>query len=69
VCTVSAINDYFNRGPGINAPWTQPAMNEYKEILARLAKLDEMLQQRDCEDPAKAAWMREVEARLAELEK
>lgn len=42
--------------------------NEFKEIIRRLDDLDEKLGQPDCHDPAKAAWMREVEARLEKLE-
>ncbi len=43
-------------------------LDEFKEILRRLEALDEKLGQPDCEDPAKAAWMRGVEDRLAMLE-
>jgi hypothetical protein len=48
--------------------WTRPVFNEYQEILRRLEDLDEKLAQPDCEDPAKAAWMREVEERLTAIE-
>ena len=48
--------------------WTRPAFNEYQEILRRIADLDAKLGQPDCVDPAKEAWMREVEQRLSALE-
>lgn len=68
MCLVSVVNDYGRR----NIPagqWTNQSFNEYKEILRLLESLDAKLNQPDCEDPAKAAWMREVELRLARLEK
>jgi len=48
--------------------WTPPIWGEYQEILKRLADLDAKLGQPDCVHPAKEAWMREVEKRLAALE-
>lgn len=48
--------------------WTRPAFNEFQEILKRIDKLDTKLGQPDCVDPAKEAWMREVEERLSKLE-
>jgi hypothetical protein len=48
--------------------WTRPTFNEYQEILKRIADLDAKLDQPDCVDPAKEAWMRQVEERLAKLE-
>lgn len=67
MCSVSVIQDYMSQRT-TPAQWTRPMFNEYKEILRRLDKLDEKLGQPDCEDPAKAAWMREVETRLDKLE-
>jgi len=68
VCVTSAVFDYFGQGPGQSAPWTPAVYNEFQEILKRLEELDKKLGQPHCEDPAKAAWMREVEERLAKLE-
>lgn len=48
--------------------WTRLAFDEYQEIIRRLTELDTKLAQPDCVDPAKAAWMDEVEARLRSLE-
>jgi hypothetical protein len=67
MCSVSVIQQYMHDRTTPNQ-WTRPMFDEYKEIIRRLDKLDGALGQPDCEDPAKAAWMREVEARLAKLE-
>jgi hypothetical protein len=67
MCAVSAMGDYFRQNVSLQQ-WTRPVFSEYQEVLRRLADLDAKLGQPDCEDPAKAAWMREVEARLASLE-
>lgn len=48
--------------------WTRPAFNEYQEILKRIEALDKKLGQPDCVDPAKEAWMKQVEERLSALE-
>jgi hypothetical protein len=67
MCSVSVLHQYWkdNTQP---AQWTKPMLTEYQEVIRRLDKLDEALGQKDCIDPAKAAWMREVEARIATLE-
>lgn len=67
MCSVSVIQDYMNQRT-TPTQWTRPMFNEFKEIIRRLDDLDEKLGQPDCHDPAKAAWMREVEARLEKLE-
>lgn len=48
--------------------WTPDTFGQFQKVLKLLEKLDAKLGIPDCEDPAKAAWMREVEARLAKLE-
>lgn len=68
MCSVSVVHDYM-RTHVPQTQWTRDTFNEYQEIIRRLDVLDQKLHQPDCEDPAKAAWMREVEARLTELEK
>lgn len=39
-----------------------------KDVLTKLGEIDKKLGEPDCVDPAKEAWMREVERRLKELE-
>lgn len=68
MCVVSVVHDYMRTNVAIDQ-WTPTIFNEYHEIIRRLTELDEKLDQKDCEDPAKAAWMQEVEERLAALER
>ena len=81
MCSVSVIFDYYrdrtvpHPWPPLNvtnapAPidWTPETWKMLKEVIERLKVLDAKTGQPDCEDPAKAAWMREVEERLAKLE-
>lgn len=67
MCSVSVISEWGQTIP--MQQWTRPAFDQFKEVLDRLDILDAKLSQPDCEDPAKAAWMREVEARLEKIEK
>ena len=66
MCMVSVVSV-----AGSNVPltdWTRPAFSEYQEILKRIEALDAKLGQPDCVDPAKEAWMKQVEERLSALE-
>ena len=47
-------------------PWNVDSWAEYKELLKRAVAVDEILDQPDCEDPEKVAWMADVEATLAQ---
>ena len=67
MCSVSVVHDYFRQQTSPHE-WNRDKLNEYKEIIKRLEKLDEHFNQPDCEDPLKTAWVREVEARLEKLE-
>lgn len=67
MCAVSAMYDYGRTMIPLQ-DWTRPAFNEFQEILKRIEALDKKLGQPDCEDPTKAAWMQQVEERLAALE-
>lgn len=67
MCSVSMIQDYM-RERVAPQDWTRPVWIEYQEVLRRLEALDAKLGQPHCEDPAKAAWMREIEERLVKLE-
>lgn len=67
MCATSAIYDYFGTRPQIG--WTRDTFSDFQEIIKRLERLDAKLGEPDCDDPRKAAWMREVEARLTALEK
>jgi len=67
MCSVSVIYDYGRTQVPLTS-WTRDSWVDFKDIIRRLEALDKKLGEPDCEDPAKAAWMREVEARLAALE-
>ncbi len=68
MCAVSATHDYMSKNVPLDT-WTRSMFNEYQEIIRRLGELDEKLNQPDCPDPAKAAWMKQVEERLDTLER
>jgi len=81
MCAISVIQDYyrqrtapwppFNPTPMPSLPpidWTPETWKLLKEVLAKLEALDAKTGQPHCEDPSKAAWMRDVERRLAILE-
>ena len=76
MCVVSYISDW---GKGVTYPqpigyppyakpgivWTHDSWAEYQQLLKRAAGVDAILDQPDCEDPVKQAWMADVEATLA----
>lgn len=66
MCAVSVVLDYWGKRPEIR--WTPETFSDLKGILSKLDALDLALNQPDCHDPAKATWMRDVEARLSRLE-
>ena len=67
MCAMSVVMDYGRMRIPPNQ-WTPESFGDFKEILRRLDALDQKLGQPECHDPAKAAWMREVEERLEKLE-
>ena len=69
MCMVSFITTPTTTLPLPTFPWNHDSWADYKEIIRRLEVLDEKLGQPDCHDPAKASWMKEVEDRLAAVEK
>lgn len=52
-----------------NTYWTPANFSEYQEIIRLLTELDRKLGLANCEDPAKAAWMENIEKRMKKLEK
>lgn len=66
MCMVSVVFDYGKTIP--QTSWTPDTWTQFQEILKRIEELDTKLDQPDCHDPSKAAWMREVEDRLKKLE-
>lgn len=66
MCIVSMVYDYGRKLP--NDLWDRPKWEGWKRLLEEAGRADRELKQPDCEDPAKASWMREIEARLKKLE-
>lgn len=67
MCVVSAIFDYGRQRIPMDQ-WTPDAFDQFKKVVKAAERFDEAAGQPDCEDLAKAAWMREVERRLKALE-
>lgn len=66
MCAVSAISDYGRQIPFER--WTPNGWQQYVELIEQAEKFDEANGEPECEDPSKAQWMKEVEARLQQLE-
>lgn len=67
MCAVSAVHDYMRTNIPVNVWQQTPSLfNEYQEIIRRLDALDKKLDQKDCPDPQKAAWMAEVSKMIEE---
>jgi len=60
------VYDYGRRTP--TDQWDRQKFDELKRLIDSAKRYDDLTKQPDCEDPAKAAWMREVEERLRKLE-
>lgn len=73
MCVVSNIYDYGRKVwptyPTVSPPAPTPEQWEaFRELVEKARKFDELAGQPDCEDPTKAEWMAEIEARIAALE-
>lgn len=68
MCAYSMMADY-GRQQIPQQSWQPDTWNQFKLILEAIKKLDDKLGQSDCPDPAKAAWMKDMERRMAALEK
>jgi tetrahydromethanopterin S-methyltransferase subunit G len=68
MCIQSVVMDYMKRRVPLDR-WTPPAYQDFQELLRRIDKLDRDLGEPDCVDPVKAAYIKQIENRLAELEK
>ena len=66
MCMASVVTAY-GQTIGWNQ-WDTQSFDLLKEILTKVEELDKRLNQPDCEDPEKSAWMREVERRLDKLD-
>lgn len=67
MCVVSNIYDLGQQVP--QEYWTSERLNDFRQVVKMAEKVDQEEGNPDCEDPSKAAWFAEVEARLSKLEK
>lgn len=67
MCTYSVIADYGRNRYPLDY-WNQQNWPYFKDLLNQAEKTDKATGQPDCEDPAKTAWINQVEDRLRRLE-
>lgn len=67
MCAVSMVYDSYRDVP--HDFWSQPKVDEFKQIIERLDRLDKALGLPECHDPAKAKWLKDLETRIDKLEK
>lgn len=69
MCAVSAvIGETMRQFPPIQTWPYQPAV-DLSEVIKRLDRIDKALGAKDCHEPTKDAFLKSLEARIAELEK
>ena len=79
MCVVSMLSDWGHRQwpsyppilPSYVPTYIGPSREEweeFKELLKKATKFDEVSGQPDCVDPKKQEWMKEIEERLKKLE-
>lgn len=66
--TLPIPGDKWNEAAPPSLPWTPESFDLLKDILTKVEELDKKLGLINCEDPAKAAWMKKIEERLKMLE-
>jgi len=64
MCMVSAIHDYGRKLPPLE--WTPDILETFKDALKRAEAYDEKTHQKDCLDPQKAEFLKDVEKLLEE---
>lgn len=68
MCAVSQIHMWAKQNIPLDQ-WSRITFTEYQDIIRRIQELDDKLNQKECVDPSKAAWMKDVEKRLSKLER
>lgn len=66
MCAVSAMYDYGRQLP--EQWWRPQQFYKYQELIKKAEEWDRMANQPDCEDSAKAEWMKAIEERMRKLE-
>lgn len=67
MCAVSMIHDWAQALP--MQSWNPITYQHYLDLIRRIEELDRKVGQPDCEDPAKAAFLKSIGDRLSNLEK
>jgi hypothetical protein len=57
------------QGVPVELPWNEESLKLLRDVMQKMKELDEKLGLKDCEDPNKAEWMKEIENRVRKLEK
>lgn len=66
MCAYSMMADYGRSIPPGN--WDPNNWSQFKQVLDAIKALDTKMGLADCPDPMKAAWMADMEKRMAALE-
>lgn len=66
MCVVSNVYDFAKWIP--QESWNNDLYVQFLDLLRKVEEIDRKLNQPDCENPAKAAFLKDVEARLKRLE-
>ena len=66
MCTVSMITGHYQGLFPQPATFPPYLYQDYQELLRKARLYDEMMQQRDCPDPAKEEWQKKLEQFMRE---
>lgn len=66
MCVMSVVLDYGQKHQ--DTFWTPANWPPYVKLIEEAKKVDELLNEPDCEDPEKVIWFERIEKRVAELE-
>ena len=71
MCFVSLVTTGIPNQPGYGRlqNWPDQQLLDLSEVLKRLDKIDQALGLRDCKDQEKAAFLKELEDRVTDIEK
>lgn len=64
MCIVSMAYDYYGKKPEIAQNFDYDSYQLLREILDKLKELDEKLGEKDCEDPRKGEWLKDMERKF-----
>lgn len=68
MCVVSMVIDASRQQLPPIQTWPLPVAQDMSEVIGKLAEIDKKLGTKDCYDPKKDAYIKELEDRIAKLE-